>query len=170
MDVHHGNGTRTFSMKNPAVSFFIFTATVRAFTQAPARRMRQAVARVGPHAQCDNPLRTSRKDYHSRFTSAPGKAATRSSRIGTPQCGFDAHARTPSARSSRSGRLRHPYAGSAPVAKAHAKAGAVAWKGYHLDALASRCSAFELPDFWRELRETAKCSTETMSKIDALPV
>jgi acetoin utilization deacetylase AcuC-like enzyme len=140
-DVHHGNGTQDIFYEDPEVAFF----SIHRFGQGfyPGTGDKDEIGRgKGEGFTFNEPVRygTSRKDYHSRFTSMLEKAADKiKPELVLLSAGFDAHKDDPI---GSLGLETEDFAVLTrqvlAVAKTHAKGRLVSCLegGYNLEALA----------------------------------
>jgi len=145
-DVHHGNGTQDLFYEEPAVVFYSIHRYGNGFYPGTGAENETGQGK-GLGYTFNAPIRygTSRKDYHSRFTSVLEKAADKSKpELVLVSAGFDAHARDPV------GSLGLEVEDFVTltrqildVAKTHAQGRLVSCLegGYHLDALAESVGA-----------------------------
>ena len=96
-DVHHGNGTQDLFYEEPAVVFYSIHRYGNGFYPGTGAETETGQGKGLGHT-FNAPIRygTSRKDYHSHFTSVLEKAADKiKPELILVSAGFDAHARDP---------------------------------------------------------------------------
>jgi acetoin utilization deacetylase AcuC-like enzyme len=145
-DVHHGNGTQDIFYEDPEVMFYSIHRYGHGFYPGTGAESETGRGK-GLGYTLNAPIRygTSRKDYHSRFTSALEKAADKiKPELVLISAGFDAHAKDPI---GSLGLEVEDFATLSlqvlDIARSHSKGRVVSCLegGYHLDALAESVQA-----------------------------
>jgi acetoin utilization deacetylase AcuC-like enzyme len=145
-DVHHGNGTQDIFYEDPTVLFYSIHRYGMGFYPGTGAENETGRGKgLGYTINAPVRFRTSRKDYHSRFTTALEKAADKiKPELVLLSAGFDAHAKDPVGSLGLETEDFVPLTKQVlDVAKTHAKGRLVSCLegGYNLDALAESVQA-----------------------------